>query len=213
MKTEDLIRALAADAATADPPIGRTLAVSIAAGIIASVAILYSYLGIRTDLAEAAAHSWHLPLKLAFTVLLAVPAYMLVQRLARPDGDVRTLWPLLAVAPAVLLIANAYEAFSGALGDPAAVIMVPNWTMCVTYIPLLSIAPLAATLVALKQGAPADPTLAGAVGGLLSGALGALLYGTFCDADSPLFVSVWYGGAIIAMSALGALIGSRLLKW
>ncbi len=68
-------------------------------------------------------------------------------------------------------------------------------------------------LYALKQGAPANPALAGGVGGLLSGAIGATLYAAHCNADSPLFVGAWYSLAILAMGALGALIGSRLLRW
>ena len=84
---------------------------------------------------------------------------------------------------------------------------------CMKYIPLLSLAPLGAILFALRQGAPSNPVAAGASAGLLSGAIGAALYATFCVDDSPMFLAIWYVAGITIVSALGALVGSRLLKW
>ena len=57
---------------------------------------------------------------------------------------------------------------------------------------MLSLAPLAAVLYALRQGAPSNLTLAGAIGGLLSAGVGATLYASHCADDSPLFVATWY---------------------
>ena len=62
-----------------------------------------------------------------------------------------------------------------------------NSLFCVTVIPLLSLAPFAAVLYALRSGAPANPTVAGAVGGLLSAGIAATLYASHCTDDSPLF--------------------------
>ena len=214
MKTDELINALAADAAASEPPIGRTMAVALAVGVTVSAAILFGFLGVRSDLAAAAAQSWRLPAKFAVVIVLAASVFALTRRLIRPDGDARGLWPLLLAAPAMLLCGVAMELSQPDIASSAgAIIMVPNRFACVMFIPLLSLAPFAAVLYALKQGAPANPTLAGAVGGLLSAALGATLYASYCNADSPLFVAVWYPLGIAAMTALGALIGSRLLRW
>ncbi len=53
----------------------------------------------------------------------------------------------------------------------------------------------------------------GAAAGLLAGAIGAALYATHCPDDSPLFVATWYTLAIGFVVGLGALAGSRLLRW
>ena len=88
-----------------------------------------------------------------------------------------------------------------------------NSSLCVTMIPLLSLAPMGAVFYALKAGAPANPTTAGAVGGLLSAAIGATLYASRCTDDSPLFVALWYPFGVVLMTLLGALIGRQLLRW
>jgi hypothetical protein len=80
---------------------------------------------------------------------------------------------------------------------------------CLKSIPFLGLAPLAATLFCLRQGAPEHPPPAGAAAGLLAGAIGAALYATHCPDDSPLFVAAWYVGFV---AALGAVAGSRLLR-
>ena len=82
-----------------------------------------------------------------------------------------------------------------------------------TAIPLISLPLLIASLFGLRHGAPAKPAVAGAVAGLVSAGLAATLYASHCTDDSPLFVATWYSIATALMAALGALIGSRVLKY
>jgi hypothetical protein len=84
-----------------------------------------------------------------------------------------------------------------------------NALFCLKSIPFLGLAPLAATLFCLPQGAPEHPALAG----FLAGAIGAALYATHCPDDSPLFVATWYSLTIGFVAALVAVAGSRLLRW
>jgi Negative regulator of sigma F len=86
-----------------------------------------------------------------------------------------------------------------------------NAVFCLKSIPFLSAAPLAGVLLALRQGAPENPGLAGAAAGLFAGAIGAACYATHCPDDSPLFVAAWYSLAIGFVVAAGALVGRRLL--
>ena len=72
---------------------------------------------------------------------------------------------------------------------------------------------LAATLWALRRGASTRPGLSGALAGLLSGAAAATVYAVHCTEDSPLFWSFWYVLAILFATALGALLGARVLRW
>ena len=85
--------------------------------------------------------------------------------------------------------------------------------VCMKSIPSLALAPLAGVLIALRQGAPTRPGLAGAVAGLLAGAIGAALYATHCPDDSPFFVATWYTLGIAIVTAVGAIAGLRLLRW
>ena len=88
-----------------------------------------------------------------------------------------------------------------------------NSKVCMTAIPLISLPLLAAALLGLRHGAPARPAMAGAIAGLLSAGLAATLYAAHCTDDSPLFVATWYTIATALMAALGALAGSRVLRF
>lgn len=88
-----------------------------------------------------------------------------------------------------------------------------NSKVCLTAIPVISLPLLAAALVGLRHGAPTRPMLTGAVAGLLSAGFAATLYAAHCTDDSPLFVATWYTLAAGIVAAIGALAGSRLLRF
>jgi hypothetical protein len=213
MKTDDLIRALAADAPSVEPPIARTLAVAVAIGALLSFACFLWAFGVRADLSSVAMNSGRFLFKFVLTLSVAIPAFLLVLGLARPDfAPGKRLW-WLALAPVLLLAAIIFELASVPADAWHARMIGRNSFFCVTVIPLLSLAPFAAVLYALRSGAPSNPTVAGAVGGLLSAGIAATLYASHCTDDSPLFVAAWYPIGFVLMTVLGAVIGSRVLRW
>ncbi len=88
-----------------------------------------------------------------------------------------------------------------------------NWRTCLIAIPLMSLPLLAAALLGLRHGAPTRPAATGAIAGLLSAGLAATLYASHCTDDSPLFVVTWYTTATALVTAIGALAGSRVLRF
>jgi hypothetical protein len=88
-----------------------------------------------------------------------------------------------------------------------------NSSVCLVAIPALSLPILAGALIGLRHGAPARPAVAGAIAGLLSAGLAATLYAAHCSDDSPLFVAAWYTLATALVTAIGALIGAKLLRY
>jgi hypothetical protein len=48
---------------------------------------------------------------------------------------------------------------------------------------------------------------------MMSAGLAATLYASHCTDDSPLFVATWYTIATALVTALGALIGSKVLRY
>jgi hypothetical protein len=213
MKTDDLIRALVADTATSKPPIGKTVAWALVGGVILAALVFSATMGARSDFLYSIVHSPRFQFKFLFTLAIAFPALFIARRYTRPEGAAGGLIWLL-ILPAVLLLA-------GVAGE---MMLVPSehWALfakgqnsliCMSTIPLLAIAPLAATLYALRQGAPSQPTIAGAAAGLFSAGIAATLYAAHCSDDSPLFVSIWYPAGIAIVTLAGALLGRRLLKW
>lgn len=211
MKTDDLIKALAADT-TRTQPVGATLARVLPLGLAVSVILFALVVRVRSDIMSALL-TWRFDLKLVLAVALAGAALWLVVRLARPMGDDRPPRLALLAVPLVLALAIVVELVSVPASAWATRAVGTNALWCLATIPVLSLAPLAAILVALRDGAPRSPAAAGAAAGLMAGALGAAIYGTHCWDDSPLFVAIWYPLAIAAVVTAGALIGRRLLSW
>jgi hypothetical protein len=212
MKTDDLINALVADMGTSERRLGGSFAGALTTGAAISVAIFLLWIHPRADFLHAATTLRAL-FKFAVTSVLAVAALGLAMRLARP-GAPRGLWDVAwLAAPALLLVGVIAELYVLPPSQWATRLVGVNARFCLVLIPLLSIAPLAAILWALRQGAPTEPGMAGAVGGFAAGGIAAALYAAHCTDDSPLFVATWYSIAIGLVGLAGALAGRRILRW
>jgi hypothetical protein len=212
MQTDQLIRTLAADNAHRARPVGFVLALALLAGAPVSVAMFLMGLGMRPDVMTAM-HNPFFDLKFAVTLALAIPAIAISLHLSRPEALLRG-WAWLLLIPAGLLVAG----ISGEMMMPQRLPMMTrlvgsNWRTCLTAIPLMSLPLLAAALIGLRHGAPTRPAVAGAIAGLVSAGLAATLYASHCTDDSPLFVATWYSIATALVTAIGALVGSRVLRF
>jgi hypothetical protein len=212
MKTDDLIHAIAEDATPAGLHPQRRLALALTGAVAAAAILFWLLLGPRgnalTSLAEP-----RFVLKFVVTLGLAAAAIGLVLRLIRP-GAAPGLWrSALLLAPGLLLIGIAGELLAVPAERWMTVLVGVNARVCLTYIPLMGLAPLGLILLALRSGAPTRPALTGAVAGLIAGGISAAFYAAHCPDDSPLFVATWYVLAIAMLMALGALLGRRLLRW
>lgn len=210
MKTDALIAALAADnarvAANPDRIWARALPLAVAVATLLFVALL----GPRPDIA-AAAETVRFLFKFALTGVLAATAFVFLRRIARPDAG----WSphILLAAPLLALTAVAIELVALPTDAWATAAIGTNALVCLTYIPLIGIGPLAILVVALRRGAPMNPSLAGAAAGAAAGGIAAFLYAAHCTDDSPLFVAVWYTLAIGILAAIGGLAGRRFVRW
>jgi hypothetical protein len=212
MQTDQLIRTLAADNAYRARPVGFVLALALLAAAPVSVAMFLMGLGMRPDVMTAM-HNPFFDLKFAVTLALAIPAIAISLHLSRPEALLHG-WAWLLLVPAGLLVAG----ISGEMMVPQRLPMMTrlvgsNWRTCLTAIPLMSLPLLAAALIGLRHGAPTRPAVAGAIAGLVSAGLAATLYASHCTDDSPLFVATWYSIATALVTAIGALAGSRVLRF
>ena len=211
MDTDRLIRTLAADAAPRRA-VGVWLTAALLLAFAAAALLLLSTIGLRADI-RAAMRTPLFDLKFVATLALAIPALAISLHLSRPEATLhgRGWWLL---APLVILALGAAAELAMPDRPPMAVRwMGRNALLCLSIIPLLALPILAAALLALRQGAPSRPALAGAMAGLLSAGLAATLYAAHCVDDSPLFVATWYTLATALVAAIGALAGARLLKY
>ena len=212
MKTSQLIDALAADPSPRSASLGIRFGVALGVGALVSVCLFMMMLGPRSNFAVSL-QSMRFDLKFVDTLAFVLPAAVLGLRVLRPDARIG-VFGVAFLAPVVLLGA-------GVIGE---MLLVPadlwgarligsNSIHCLTMIPLLSIAPLAALLFAMRAGAPQNPWIAGALAGAAAAGVAATLYAANCPDDSPLFVASWYPLATMIVAAIGALAGGRLLRW
>ena len=214
MKTSDLIAALAADPTPRGLALSRRFSLALALGVLVSASAFMMMVGPRHDIAHAMT-TMRFDWKFVDTIALAIPTGLLAWRLLRPNAAFdRSTIALALVAPALALGSSlAMELMMVPRDLWLAKLVGSNAIHCLTLIPLLSIAPLAALIVVMRAGAPASPAIAGAVAGFASAGLAATLYASNCTDDSPLFVATWYTLATAIVVAVGALLGDRFLRW
>jgi len=212
MDTDQLIRSLAADNDQRERPVGSVLATALLITAPVSIVMFFTALGFRKDIATAL-HNPFFDLKFLVTITVAISAIATSIHLSRPEASLKG-WIWLLLIPVGLLSFG----IGGEMMMPQRLpwitrLIGSNSKVCMTAIPLLSLPLLIAALVALRHGAPTRPALAGAYAGLLSAGFAATLYASQCTDDSPLFVATWYPLAIGLVTAVGALAGSRWLRF
>ena len=211
MKTEDFISLLSQDLS----PRWRfrsVLAGAVAGGIVIAAILFFAGIGFRPDIAKAI-RSVRFLFKFVVTISLAVTAVKALLVLGRPANNFARKYLVLAAAPALLACAATIKLIVIPRNQWVSNLVGHNAPFCLTLIPLLAIGPLACLILALRQGAPSYPGLAGAVAGLAASGIAATFYAANCDDDSPLFVITWYPLAILMVSATGYFIGRKLLRW
>ena len=213
MKTDDLISALATDLPTrAAGHLRRGLLAAMTAVALAALVGVALRLGFRPDLAEAATGPifWS---KAAYTLLIAVGAYWLVDRSGRPGGDIRA--PLILLGTVLLTVTGlaVVELLTTPAGERMVTLMGRSASACPLNITLLAGLGAPFVVLATRRFAPERPGLTGAAAGLVAAGIAASLYGLHCPERTAAFVAVWYslGMAIPAMA--GAVVGRLIWRW
>jgi hypothetical protein len=213
MKTNDLIALLATEA-SATPTVSplRRCVQATAAGVAVSLVLVLTLWGLNPEL-NALAHTQTFWVKVVWLVLTCTFAAPVVMHLARPGVAAgRGVWGIAAALLGMALLALMQVATVDA--DTGMQLMLgSSWQECSASIAALSVPLLAALLWVLRDMAPTRPALAGASAGLMAGTLASLVYSLHCTETAYAFVAVWYVAGIAVMTGVGALLGSRLLRW
>jgi hypothetical protein len=213
MDTDELIDRLAAEPRRPATSLSVVWWGAASLAVALAAIVFFATLGPRLDFA-AAAETPRFLFKFVVTITLAASSFGLVRALSRPDG---TAWkrtaPVIAAAPALMIIGVIAELLVLPPELRAARMIGSNSLACLTFMPLIGIGPLAISIYALRLGAPIRPARAGAVAGVLAGAIAATFYAAHCTDDSPLFVGTWYTFAIAGLALVGAVAADRFARW
>lgn len=213
MKTDELIQLLSADLS----PVSRRPVVehylrAIAAAVPVSALLMWTLLGLRVDLRDAVG----LPMfwiKLALPTVLAAVGLVMVRRISVP-GRRLGLWPVGVALPVLAMWSLAAARFHEvAPSQDLPLILGQTWSKCPWLIMLLAAPVFVAVFRAMRSLAPTRLHEAGAVAGLLSGSVGAMVYCLHCPEMEPAFLGTWYLLGIALTTAIGAWLGQTLLRW
>lgn len=214
MNSDELILLLSRELVPTSPKqLNRHLTLGLLSGVAACLAVFGIGYGVRPDLAEALSSGpfW---MKWIYTGSFAALAYSLLIYVSRPTIDPG--WrPWMMVIPgaglfswSAFILAEAQPSMRGELWLGHSALVCP-WNIALLSFPVFSL--LCITL--RRFGAPTQLRWAGFSAGLLAGALGALIYGLYCDESSVPFVATWYTTGMFLPAAFGSLFGPRLLRW
>ena len=211
MKTDQLIEALSRGVEPTEKPRWKlNLAMTLIVGLVVAVALVAIGLGVRPDIGAARMPVMMKAMFSALAAAVVLPATLQLMKPGRPLG-----WRFGAV---VLFVALCAVCVVVALmgeepGERMAMWMGNGVPWCVVLIPVLA-APTAALLIWLMRAfAPTRLTMTGAAIGALSGGVGAMAYAMYCPVDSAAFVMTWYVLGIALSAVIGALVGTKFLRW
>lgn len=213
MRTEDLIQSLSADTrAVPRHAADQRLMIGLVGGGLAAFAVMVPSMGFRGDL-PGAMMTFSFAMKWAYTISLALLALLVTRHIARPDArGLRHAW-LIAIPFGLLAITSIVELTTTPVDGWLTMWLGGSWRECSARVAVLSIPVFAGMLWAFRALAPSRLTAAGGAAGLTSGACAATIYGLHCPEVSATFVLTWYSLGMVLATALGALVGPRLLRW
>jgi len=179
-------------------------------GLVIALTLVLTFMGMRPDIGTA---TWAVLLKAGFSAAAAATILPLAMRLMRPGAPIGWRLGAALIFAGVSLLATLVALMGMPSEARVHAWMGGGFPWCIVLIPLFA-APAAALMVWLARSlTPTRLTLSGAAIGGLSGGLGAIAYAMYCPVDSVAFVTTWYVVAIAICAALGAVVGSKLLRW
>jgi hypothetical protein len=213
VKTDDFVLFLSKDVPRVDrKQQACAIAFVLLAGAFAALTILLSLSTINPNLISMSGMVWFW-IRFGFLVAMGAISWALMARLGKPGYANRVkVWPLFV--PFILLwILATYLVLSAPADQRLAMILGSTWKICAPYIAFLSAPIFVASVWIIRQFAPTRLRLTGAMLGLFSGALAALIYSLHCPELAPSFIVVWYSLGMAIPAVVGALLGQRLLRW
>lgn len=213
MRTDDLVTMLATGAGAVRPnQAARRYAIAIPWGATGAALLMTILLGPHDDFAAAVMMPmfW---VKVAFVTSFAAASLLAALRLSRPGLSLA--W-VPGVVSAPLLAIWLLAAFVLTRAEPAqraGLFFGDTWNSCPFLIALLSAPVFIAVVWAMKGLAPTRLRLAGAAAGLLAGAVGTMVYSVHCSEMEAPFIGFWYLLGMLIPTAVGTLLGPRLLRW
>lgn len=216
-RADPLIDALVADLAPVRPRRWWREAALLAAAVVVEAVMVAEMFGMRPDMPTAMtemAFLWKAASLTLVAVIGGAAALLSLDPAVTGSRRIRRLWAALAVLLPVALAAG-WLVDAGASGGDALLRRL-DWREglgCVRHVVATAVPMLLVLAVVIRRGAPTRPDRTAAAAGLAASGLGALGFVLSCPHDDPLYVAVWYGLAVAAITGASRLLLPRLVRW
>jgi|SRR5450830_115431 len=214
MKTPELVSMLATgNTRSAAHTPEKRFGLALLSGLIGASVLLLLVYGIRGDMPELLMTPifW---IKLAFPLAILTAAQGITARLARPGAVVGLRRIALLAAPVLAIwLAGMIYLLLAPTSLRLALVLGTTWQVCSLNIVLLSLPTFFSMLWAMRGLAPTRLALAGSTIGLVAGAQGLMVYTLYCTEMAMPFWGIWYVIGMLLPTAIGALLGPRVLRW
>jgi hypothetical protein len=213
MKTDELIKMLS----TGVEPVAqhaneKGIGQALLAGAAISFLLLITIYGIRPDL-RAVSTSFAFWMKLGVPLTSALMALMCVISLSYPGKFPKvSYWVLLLPLLALWIWAISIWVGTDA-SQHAGMVWGKTWRVCIMNITFLAVPVGGLTLLALRNLAPTQLVLTGAMAGWLAGSTGASIYALHCPEMAAPFLAIWYVLGMLVPTVIMAYVGHRSLRW
>lgn len=208
MRTDELIKALAANDAALGHQVPIRVQWVVAAGVLCSVALCVVFWGVLTQLPTVMQTPQFIA-KISLGLATAALALLVWQRLLKPGQHAGKQLALVA-APAAAVWLWALIGTNKPVIDQA---MGGMWATCSISIAALAAPVWLGLMWHAKQHAPTALRQAGAVSGAIAGGLGASVYSLYCPIFDAGYIAVWYVLGMACCVGFGALVGPRAMRW
>lgn len=205
--TESLIDQLASDGAA--PPahsLARFTAPLAGAALLCALGVAVVLDGAFASIARDGFSP--IVVKWGFSLAVLLLSAFALWALGRPGR--RTSGALYALAAPFALVAVllVLDLLGGNSSFPGA-----TWQTCLAAMAIMSPIAFLGAVLAARWLAPTNLRRAGLAAGLFGGAVAMTAYAPYCPEQGMLYMAVFYVLPILAMAALGWLLGPRLLRW
>lgn len=213
MKTDELITMLATGVEPVQPHVPEKLiSKALLTGVAISFILLLTFYGIRPDIKEVSS-TFPFWMKLGVPLANVVLGLVFVFALAHPGKLPRINYWVLLIPIAALWTWAIWTWVNADPSQHSEMLWGKTWRVCIKNIAFLAVPTAVATLFALRNLAPTQPMLSGAIAGWLAGGVGASVYALHCPEMAAPFLAVWYVLGMLVPTAIMAWVGNRSLRW
>jgi hypothetical protein len=213
VKTEDLIRQLAAEATPVRPmaPVFRRAAGWLVLAF-ASLAVVMLLMGVRRELGDAS-DRFDFALEAALLLLTAVSAAIGALLVSIPGAGTtrRVRWLPVGLGVGCVLLAAGELVYAAVVGAPTGRLTFA-WH-CVYKTTSVALVPGVVLFIMVRRGAPLQTAWAGLLAVLATTAIGVLGANIICPTDRPVHMLLWHVLPLALFAGGGAALGRWLLRW